>query len=379
MRIGILTFQWADNYGAVLQAYALKTYLEKNGEEVDIINYSPYSLESRCYIFPSFKQIIEKINKKGVFYTWKNFIFANLKNLKKGLNKKKKFNDFRTVYLGINNKKIRKMSNKIQFKYDIFIAGSDQIWNPKLIKDDTTYYLDFINDKYKKVSYAASIGTFDIENYKPVISKYLQCFNNISIREDSFKIVVEELSKKKVSVVLDPVFLIDKDNWGSLVKENIKFNQKFIFMYLFNKDDEAIELTNKLSKKFNLPVIHYYYGNLRKKLEIDGKCFYYDGPLDFLWYIQHAEYIITNSFHCVAFSLIFEKEFYTYPIYDGSSRIIDMLYKLNLNNRICNGKEIESIIIDICKIDYNYVNDIIYNLKKESYNFISKIIRKGKV
>lgn len=377
MNIGILTFQFANNYGAVLQAYALKTYLEKNGGQVNIINYSPYCLESRCYIFPSFKQIIDKIQKKGIFYTWKYLIWARFKTLKKRLKKKKKFNTFRILYLGINDKKIRDISNKNQFQYDICIAGSDQIWNPKLIKDDTTYYLDFIGNNIKKVSYAASIGTFDIECYKPIMSKYLQNFDDISIREDSFKTLIEELSKKEVSVVLDPVFLIDRSDWENLIAKNIKFDKKFIFMYVFNKDDEAIELTNLLSKKFGLSIIHYYYGDLRKKLEVDGKCFYFDGPLDFLWYMKYAEYIVTNSFHCVAFSLIFEKEFFTYPIDDVGSRIIDLLEKLNLQKRICTGKEIDSIITDIAKIDYKTVSNIMYGLKHESYNFINKIIKRG--
>lgn len=378
MQIGIITFHCADNYGAVLQCYALKKYIEKMGENVEIINYAPYHLTSRYNIFPTFKEVLGKIKNKGIIYTWKNIIFVCIKTFLKRLNKKKKFKEFRFFYIGIKSKKIKKITNRNCPDYDMYIAGSDQIWNPTSNRGDTTYYLDFVDDKSKKVSYAASIGTFDIDEYKSVMAKYLQRFDFISIREELFRDLIENISHKKVSVVLDPVFLLDLKDWDKLTGKIRRFSEKFIFMYLFNKDNDAIKLANKLSRKYNLPIVHFYYGTLRKKLEKDGKCFFFDGPLDFLWYIKHAEYIITNSFHCVAFSLIFKKEFYSYFFTDRGSRIVDILKKLNLEERICTGKEIDNIIEYTNKINYDTIDNILLDLKQESYNYINKIIRGDK-
>lgn len=375
MHIGIITFHCADNYGAVLQCYALKKYLEKLGQDVEVINYSPYYLTSEYKMFPSLKLIFEKCLTKGFFYTWENIIYVCICTFFERFKKKKKFRDFRIHYIGIKGKKIKKLSQKNKLSYDLYITGSDQVWNPKLNNGDITYYLNFVGENAKKISYAASIGTFEIEKYKTIMSQYLQRFDAISIREKSFKNLVEDLSKKKVSVVLDPVFLLNKEDWNNLIQKNNKFPGKFIFMYVFNKDDEAISLANYLSRIYNLPVIHFYYGSLRKKIEIDGKCFFFDGPIDFLSYIKHAEYIITNSFHCVTFSLIFQKEFYAYLIRDGGSRISDLLEELSLQDRLCMNKKPQDIIINTIKIDYNIVNNILDKLKQKSYNYLDEIIK----
>lgn len=378
MRIGIITFHCADNYGAVLQCYALKKYLENSGQDVEIINYAPKYLTKRYKLLPSPKLILKKILQKGIVYTWKNIIHISIQNYPNKVERKKKFEEFRRQHIGINGKKIKKIFKETHFPYDIYIAGSDQIWNPTSNNGDTTYCLDFVDDNAKKVSYAASIGTFDIGGYKETMSQYLQRFDAISIREKSFKSLVEEMSKKKVSVVLDPVFLLDEKDWEILAEKDKKFSGKFIFMYVFNKDDEAISLANYLSKKYNLPVIHFYYGALRKKLEIDGQCFFYDGPIDFLWYIKHAEYIVTNSFHCTAFSLIFKKEFYTYLFLDRGSRITDLLEKLNLQDRFCTGRAPEDIITNVNKINYDAVDAIFTELKQNSFNYLDNIIKESK-
>lgn len=374
MRIGILTFHCADNFGAVLQCYALRKYLEKYDANVEIINYTPRHLTGRYGIFPELSEIRNKIKQKGMKYTIKNILWERFCTCRKRLSKKKKFANFRIYYLRIRKRKLRHLSITNNLNYDLVIVGSDQVWNPKSNRGDKAYYLNFVKDPTKKVSYAASIGTDDFSDYTQEMSQYLCDFDLISLRESSFKKIVEKISGKNAEVVLDPVFLIDTNQWMQLTDTVKPFDGKFIFLYCFNKDDQAIDLANKLSAKYDLPIIHFYFGNLRKRLNKDGKCFYFDGPLEFLWYIRYAEFVVTNSFHCTAFSLIFEKEFFSFVFQDRGTRVTDLLEAVNLNERLCIHKDTNEILTDADSIDYKQVKNNIEKLKRSSYSYIDKVI-----
>lgn len=370
VKIGILTFHCADNFGAVLQCYSLRKYLCSYNEiEAEVINYCPKHMTDKYRVFPSLKEVFGKIRDKGIVYTWKNIIVVVFHTYHDRVSKKKKFDLFRKRYIEIEKNKYRK-STEIKNKYDIVIVGSDQVWNPVSNCGDTTYYLDFVNTPVKKVSYAASVGIRDISEYKNSMKKYLNEFDKISVREESAIDTLSTIINKKIDVVLDPVFLTKREEWENLIKDMNLYEQPFIFFYCFNKDDRAIELVNELSKMYDLPIIHFYYGELRKKLYKDGKCYYFEGPLEFLWYIKNAQYVVTNSFHCTAFSVIFKKDVFCYLFKDRGSRTIDLLNSIGMEQRLCVGKSVEDIIGNYEKINYDNVNKKLDELKEESINFI---------
>lgn len=375
MKIGILTFHCADNFGAVLQCYSLRKCLCSYKKiDAEVINYCPKHMTDRYRNFPSSKEIFNKIKDKGFFYTWKNMILVAIKTYKDRVSKKRKFDLFRNKYIEIKKTKYRKAS-EIKEKYDIVIVGSDQVWNPVSNREDTAYYLDFVHAPTKKVSYAASVGITDISKYKDDMMKYLSKFDKISVREKSAISTLQTIIDKDIDVVVDPVFLTNREEWDKLIDNMKLFEQPFIFLYCFNKDDKAIELVNALSKKYDLPIIHFYYGGLRNKLYKDGKCYYFEGPLEFLWYIKNAQYVVTNSFHCAAFSVIFEKEVFCYLFKDRGSRTVDLLNSLGLEQRLCADKTTNDIIDNYKEIDYKEVNDRLSKLKNNSFRYIEDILK----
>jgi len=203
LKIGILTFHRVYNYGAVLQSYALQKVIKQLGYDVEIIDYwcdyiyRPYSIENfktkSCtdYIMGICGRIIYNFRKK----------------------KTKRFQKSIQYSPKVNQNNIKALNDR----YDLFLVGSDQVWNYPLTNFDTTYLLDFITDNNKKVSYAASFGVKTIDDkYKETYAKLLSEFSSISVRESTGVSIVRELINKDVPMVADPVILLTSDEWESL-------------------------------------------------------------------------------------------------------------------------------------------------------------------
>lgn len=288
-KIGIITFHRAINYGAVLQTYALNNFINNSNHICETIDYRCKYIENEYNLFDfSSKKIKKNINA--------------LLNCFNTLQRKKKFNSFIKEYIKVSEKKY--LNNNLELSnniYDIFITGSDQIWNIDLCKDEM-YFLPFVNNK-KKVSYAASFGNRDIiKNRFKLINKYLSDFELVTVRENS---AVEDLKKfcgidgKKV---VDPTFLLDGNEWNSIVKKN-DYKEKYILVYVLH-ENSLYEVAKKISNKMNIPV--YVISQSRKK-RINGKYIRNAGPLEFLSLIKNCEYVITDSFHGTALGIIFRK------------------------------------------------------------------------
>ena len=211
MKIGIITFNSAHNYGAVLQAWALQEYLKSDGHEVEIINYRLPATDNLYKLYKPrnpFKR--GKLNKAV-------HLLQYLKKMKSEPNKTRKYREFeRFINHTLNTTEaITKYPdlNKANFDYDIMIAGSDQIWNGGLTKGvNPAYLLSFGKEEIKRVSYAASIGRDEIPEVEHMLfSRYLRNFDYISVREEKAKEAISKLSDKEVSVVLDPTLLKERN------------------------------------------------------------------------------------------------------------------------------------------------------------------------
>ena len=322
MRIGIITFHRAINYGAVLQSYALQQFLLKKNFDVCIIDYENDHIKKQYKSFFVSSLSFKKIALSLLYYRTRKI-------------KNKKFKKFRDEYLVLSNDRNIKKCN-LQYegkKYDYIISGSDQVWNPKATDWDDSYLLSFI-DNEKKISYAASLGTNVIdEKTKAFLKNNLEDFKSISIREIINKEDLENLLKRDVIVNIDPVFLLTNSDWNNFNLEKNKVKQKYVFIYCLHEQN-CYKYGKELAEKNNLKIV-YVPNSLRVKLK--GKKVTTAGVTEFLNYIKNAEYVVTDSFHVTAFSIIFRKNFFVVlkqKKQELNFRLTNLLNKFELDSQI---------------------------------------------
>ena len=342
-KVGVLTFQGANNYGAVLQAFALQKALEKVGVSPELINYHSKAIEKPIFSLNP-KQLMLNILQQKKKKTFLKFYQQNL-----------------AVTERIDN---HNDLAQLQKKYDYLIAGSDQIFNLQWNKNDDAYYLSFCPDE-KKFSYAASFGKTeytDAELYN--LKSYLSAFNFLSIREESG---LELLSRIGINgkAHIDPTLLFDKNEWEKYAK---KPNAKgYLLIYSLENNSNLMEFAISKAKECNLRIIQIS-DTLKKKA---GMVEYvsYAGVDKFLGLFLNADYVITNSFHGLVFSTIFEKIFTLFPQNRKdapNARMFDFINRYNLQEVIytIEGQNNKTI-------DYGRVKAKIHEDKLISFEYLS--------
>jgi hypothetical protein len=348
LKIGILTIYKVLNYGAVLQTYALQKVLQEQGHNVFIVNYQPNELTK-----PYKTVIIKKLkNIQYVLRLWRRiFLFYPFKKFVKN------FLNEGTYYSSFEQLK------KMPPEADVFIVGSDQVWNDKLTGKNDVFFLPFLK-KCKKISYAASCGgnyTF-LEDYLKLNS--LEQFNAISVREKSLQI---ELKRKNISAdaVLDPTLLLE--DYSEFVQKNIYGSYIVVYNIVLSKDFK--EKLAYLKKKTNLPVINIGPHFLR----IADKNLLGISPSMWVTLLFHAQYVFTNSFHGIAFSIIFKKRFLYIPTgTNADSRVLDILMETELNDHI--GNDLNDINKIVSLKENPAENKKIVGMRVASLNFLTRAI-----
>ena len=292
IKVCTMTHHTVPNYGAVLQAYALQKTLEKLSVENEILNYKSMRVEKNYY--RSFK-LCETMKDKIKYFLY----FFQRKRYKK-------FDDFI-----LNNLKISKAYNRVELstaedKYDLFITGSDQVWNLNIHNGDTSYMLDFVKDSSKKGSYAASFGYKEVpEIYLDTTYNLLNKFSYLLIREKTGIEIIDSLDiKKQRFQVLDPTLLLTREDYVPFVTS--KNRKKYILLYDLINSSRLKQFALDLAKKTKLEIICINPSFKRLK---GVKNRFSVGPDEFIDLIANSEYIITSSFHGIIFSMIFEKNF----------------------------------------------------------------------
>lgn len=264
--------------------------------------------------------------------------------------------------------------NMLNDIYDIFITGSDQVWNPVVLCPG--FLLEFCNDDKKKISYAASVASNKIDILrKERIKKAVSTFNAVSVREEDSVTLFHEMGIDNVECVVDPVFLLEVEHWRSMLKP-VKTSNKYIFTYFLGNNKQSRIQAQKFAnaKGFHVISIPHLTGEYSRIDSKYGNTRLYDvSPEQLLYLIDHAEVIFTDSFHVTAFSLIFKKNFYVYKRNQKdtmTSRILSILHLFNLEDRFIDDNM--SCFSVNSKITYkeNYINFI--NYKKKSFEFLRK-------
>lgn len=366
MKIGILTFQNAHNYGAQLQAYALKKYLRNNNYEVEIINYVNSSIENN-YLYKMQNNIkVGGINSaKKWFEKQMQITFDKKEYHKRWL----KFDAFIKEYI-TNDEKIFKKEEIDFCKYDYIICGSDQIWNPYLTNGFDDVYFANINTKAKKISYAASLGIskFDDLKMEERFFELIKNFDCLSVREQKLEKYIKKNTNLDVQTVLDPTLLINQNEYDKFIKDVPYKN--YIFQYTLVDNPKLDSIVRKLAEKENLNIVELRYNKSFFKKHstqiLDA------GIEDFLSLIKNAKYVITNSFHGTIFSILFEKKFYSVKIDGLNSRIENILKIINLKNRSIECFEDINLAEEI---DYKDVKERIFQSRIESEKFLNEALK----
>jgi polysaccharide pyruvyl transferase WcaK-like protein len=364
VKIGIITFQRAHNYGAALQAYALMTTLKRYGHEVEFIDYWP-DYRKGMYDLINFSFL--KDPSTGLLFKLKKLVTVFLK-LPRNVPRNRKFNQFfqKELDLAINSKYTK--GEKIVDDCDLYVFGSDQIWRYNQLflfqkGFDAVYWGKYPVTAKRKIAYAASMGVMEMdEDKRKFVKEHLQNFSAISVRENYLKEFISSLSEIPVSQVLDPVFLLEKHDWQKLSCLNkTPPKEKYILFYHLLFSAEALKLVDRLAKHYSLTIIEI--GGIKKRS--------FAGPIGFVNLISQADFVVSTSFHGAAFSIIFQKQFYALGMKKNSGRVQSLLASLAIPDRLVD--KAEQVDLDEI-INYEEVACKLDAQKRESLEFLKREI-----
>jgi len=366
MKIGIITYHRSHNYGAVLQAYGTKTALTALGHDADIIDYWPdyrkgmYDLLDFSFFKKADMSLVAKL-KRSVFV---------LLALPKRSVRYNKFQDFISNKLGVKGPIKYTTGDKISTGYDAYVFGSDQVWRYNtypLHKGFDEVYWGKYPVNAQKITYAASMGTIEMDKSREdFIKKNFGNFKSVSVREDSLKETITSIiPDAKITQVLDPTFLVSKTDWLKIIPASGKKSaKKYVLFYNLIKSQEAFNLVDRIAAKFGYDIIEL--NGVVNPLEFSSRYAQTTGPIDFLSLIAQSEFVVSTSFHGVAFSIIFEKQFYALGMKNNSGRVASLLTSLTIPDRL-----VDNITPDLdVRIDYNEVNKKLDALREQSINFL---------
>lgn len=342
-KIGIITIVKVNNYGAELQAFALQKKLESKGFQAEIIDYLYYknwrykdTKESRPFIPLSLKdRILYWVKYRAVNFLIEKVFTVFNGNIRRRL---ERFSSFHKEYSRFS-KEFRSYPAlyRERMNYDVYVAGSDQVWNPTACSSIEPYFLTFAPERSKKISYASSFGvSFIAECLHERFRGLLNNIGEISVREESGVQLVKQLTGRDATLVVDPTLLLTSAEWVKYEKLYPNMPERYVLIYQLSESEVIIDLAKSISKKRKIPVLRVckraFYENQNSGIQniLDA------GPSEFLWLIHNAEFIITNSFHGTAFSVNYHKPFFT-VLSDkkkNNARMESLLRTLKLQSRL---------------------------------------------
>lgn len=353
MRVGVLTFHWANNPGAVLQAYALCGVIHGLGHDVEIIDYRPQPLCTGYRLPPLRLWSV----RDGQYWA--------------ALGRNIHFNRFRKRWLPTNSE-VCTGSEQLRSagrRYDAVIAGSDQIWNLAATENDTTYLLDFLDaGKCRLISYAASIGRDQLSDTEQHLLKTHLCrFHALSVREFEGQRALQAATGRCVQLVLDPTLLL---NDYSAVTKRPSRQRPYIAGYILH--EEALATARYLRDRLRLPFVHLGSGVARGwSIGGLGRIKHWIGPGEWIGWLQNANVVYTGSFHGTALCILGQTNFCVCPHATLNSRIRTLLQLLGIEDHIVPAAS-QDRLVAICsqRIDYGAVNERLQCYRQRSMEFL---------
>lgn len=368
MKIKTITCHEVYNHGASLQEYALLKFLENQGHESEAIHYKPDYLSQHF----NFWRVSNPKYEKNIFIKLL-YLLAKFPFRYKMLKRKKSFDAFSKKYIKTTTKLYETNEDlKLDLpKADAYICGSDQIWNSFFQNGkDPSFYLDFVPNEKLKISYAASFAIHKLDsNIKEFVKEKVSRITNISVRESSGKHILSDLGINEVTHVLDPVFLLDPTEWEKLCLDSI-IKEDYIFVYDFDGNSLIEEFVTEQKIKHGYKVV-----SVNENVKYANHNFYLDGPQTFLTLLSNAQFVVSNSFHAVAFSGIFKKQFTVFNRSEKiNTRMQDFVKLFGIEQvLISNSTESENYNYTI---DYNAFDKRLADLTIKSQEFLINALEK---
>jgi len=369
MRIGVVTLHRVRNFGSLLQTYATnKTLTEINGEnEVVFIDYFPRGLwlSTGIKTIKGGGNLVKRlVRKAGATYFFSKQQCMVNKFLKKNVKvTKKRYKSYKEL-------------EQTPPDFDVYVCGSDQIWNTQNAneKDDVKgYYLDFVPKGKTRVAYASSFGKTEFSDGEAEqVKGYLSKFDGISVRENVAVEMIRELGIDIAVHVVDPTLMLSKSDWVEFASKK-KFNVKgdYVFVYNLNRNEEIVKTAKEIANKYNVPIINFAdtFQNIKGAKNKSANT-----PYDFVNYILNAKVVLTDSFHATAFSLNLNKPFISFKAPRFNSRLESILQVAGLTDRLVECKEQAESVLET-KIDFDKVNYKLNEMRKTTKKFLTSHLR----
>ena len=333
-KVAIMTWYQHKNYGTTLQALALQRVIENLGYSVEGIDYY-----SKGYFRETFLEKILSKNrlKEGLRNKINRVMYGTVADNKKDIRYKKFIEDFITFH---TKTQTSSQLFRLNEEFDAFVCGSDQIWSPN--EFNSKYFLDFVKDDIKKISYAPSFGVNYIENdcVRENIGGLVSKIPHLSVRESRGAKILKEYYGIDAKVVIDPTLLLNAKEWLLYSNKEYKVNSNILLCYFLGENEKVWRDVERIAKLRNLKVavIPVFSKDYRRKYKILGGV----GPAEFVTLFSKVSYVCTDSFHGTVFSILFRKEFKTFKRFEDNnpksqnSRIISLLEKLSLTDHLEN-------------------------------------------
>lgn len=377
-RIGIITIVEVNNYGAELQAFALQKKLELLGYDAELIDYPFYKNKKHVRTKSSkpWKALNLKARLKEFLYPY--LVRAkNLADYKSASKRSEKYKQFHLKHTRFSEKCYATVDSLYcaDLPYDVCIIGSDQVWNPRSNTNLDPYFLTFAGDAIKRISYASSFGVSAIPaDLKEHYAERLQGLHQISVREAPAVDLVRELSGRKALHVLDPTLLLSEREWINYLEEPA-LSEPYILIYALSATDYIMRMASHLKKLTGYKIVRIAKDASSRNVHDNIHNVTDAGPSEYLGWFHRAAMIITDSFHGTAFSVNFNRPFFTIvPTHKtNNSRQQSLLGLLHLQNRIIPEDRIFPSATDI-PVDFQQANFLLKKEKEASVNYLRNAI-----
>lgn len=357
-KIGILTFHFPDNYGAVLQTYSLFRKISSLGYDAEVIDYVPQTEASKGGVFvrlTCLKSLISNVLRLTAFPFW--------------LSRKNKFKRFRNAYVRLSDRYSRPEDIPYE-KYGTVVTGSDQTFNRNYSFTDV-YFQPFVKSKGQtKVAYAPSLGSMPPSSLDNDSVDKLMDFDYLSCREKGAADALSYMLNREVPCVLDPVFLTDKEEWLKLAGWSAR-RKPYVFVYDLNAKDKVVKIARQRYPNHDILI---YSNDPLGPVKMRGRDLHFVQGVsveEFLGLILHSDAVVTDSFHGTAFSLIMEKDFYVcLSLEKAADRIISLLRYVGQEDRITVPDE----DVKLSQPDYSVVKERLGELIGKSESFLKEAL-----
>lgn len=359
MKIGILTFHRAINYGAVLQCYALSEMLKSLGHEVSVVDYRPEYIEYYRRKFPLYKikhssGIVNKI--KSAIFSLLNMRSVTLANVK--------FDSFLKDHFQFS--KVINSPEEVPNEYDVIFFGSDQIWSPQICFGfDPIYWGQFSHEKTRLITYAASLGGHNqiSDSEWDTICEYLQSFERISVRELQLQKDLKNRLKIESTLVVDPTILVNEIVFYSIAERPKEAPENYVLVFSVAPTENLYGFAEKVASPTNSEIV------VLSANKLHGCKYRNVNPSvsEFLGWFKYAKSIVTVSFHGTVFSVIFRKDFYSLTNY-MQDRAEQFLGSIGLGGRLIDPANAENLQIN--SVDYSGIDDKLLQFRQSSLGFL---------